>query len=64
MSWIVEEAPNDEVHVLPQADLKPHEYDDCFCSPVTEPVPRQDGSMGWLVTHNSADGREKHEEGG
>ena len=31
------------------------------CGPTTEPVFRVDGSNGWVVTHNSLDGREQAE---
>ena len=53
------------VHVLPIGDLIEHEDqgDDCPCGPTTEPVPAADGSMGWLITHHSLDGREQHEPG-
>lgn len=52
-------------HVFPTRDLVEHdiETDDCVCGPTVEPVPRDDGSMGWVVTHHSLDGREKHEKG-
>ena len=46
------------MHVVPIADLVEHEDDDCVCGPTTEPVPRDDGSFGWVVTHHSLDGRE------
>lgn len=51
------------IHVLPINDLIQHEDegDGCACGPTTEPVPRDDGSMGWLITHHSLDGRECHE---
>lgn len=51
------------VHVLPVADLIEHESgaDDCACGPTIEPVQREDGSMGWLITHHSLDGRERSE---
>jgi hypothetical protein len=51
------------VHVYPVGDLIEHdtETDECICGPVIEPVPDEDGSMGWLITHNSLDGRERHE---
>ena len=51
------------VHVYPIDDMIDHDTDggDCLCGPTTEPVPRDDGSMGWLVVHHSLDGREKHE---
>lgn len=50
-------------HVYPVADLIEHntEGDDCVCGPTIEAVPRDDGSYGWLHTHHSLDGREKHE---
>jgi hypothetical protein len=48
------------VHVLPVNDLIRHEDvgDDCPCGPAIEPVKAADGSVGWLITHNSLDGRE------
>jgi hypothetical protein len=46
------------IHCEPVNDLLAHEDDDCPCLPVVKPVPRQDGSMGWLVVHNAWDGRE------
>lgn len=48
-----------EVHVLPRGDLIEHEAGDgCPCGPRTEPVPGDDGSVGWVVVHHSLDGRE------
>lgn len=51
---------SDTWHVSPIRDLIEHDTDggDCPCGPTTEPVPREDGSMGWLVKHHSLDGRE------
>ena len=52
------------VHVFPVADLVEHDTDSedgCVCGPTIEPVPRDDGSFGWLVVHHSLDGREAHE---
>lgn len=48
------------VRVSPTDDLIEHVTDgvDCPCGPTTEPVMREDGSSGWLVTHHSLDGRE------
>ena len=51
----------DEVHVLPIDDLIDHAVADCICGTTTEPCPRDDGSMGWLITHYSLDGRERLE---
>jgi hypothetical protein len=53
------------VHTLPLGDLIEHENvgDDCPCGPTIEPVPRDDGSFGWLISHHSLDGREAREEG-
>ncbi|WP_160051085.1 hypothetical protein [Nocardiopsis sp. FR26] len=54
------------VHVYPVGDLIEHGTDsteaDCVCGPTTEPVPRDDGSIGWVITHHSLDGREQREE--
>ena len=51
-----------DYHVLPIHDLIVHdETDDCPCGPDTQPVQREDGSVGWVIVHNSLDGREKLE---
>lgn len=41
------------VHVYPLKDIIEHVTDggDCPCGPVTEPVVRGDGSVGWLIKH-------------
>lgn len=51
------------VHVVPVNDLVEHDSSgaDCVCGPTVEPVMRDDGSNGWLITHNSLDGRETEE---
>ena len=50
------------LHVSPVGDLIDHDTDDdCPCGPRTEPVRREDGSMGWVVVHHSLDGRESGE---
>lgn len=51
------------VHVLPVDDLVEHDEtgECCPCGPDTEPVERDDGSIGWLITHHSLDGREHSE---
>jgi hypothetical protein len=52
----------DTAHVVPRGDLIDHDTNDgCPCGPTTEPVKRDDGSVGWVVTHHSIDGREAHE---
>lgn len=55
----------DVLHVAPVNDLVEHDINtteaDCACGPRTEPVKRDDGSMGWLVVHHSLDGRERKE---
>lgn len=50
-------------HVWPDNDLIVHdvESEDCVCGPAFQPVPRADGSVGWLVIHHSLDGREQFE---
>lgn len=46
-------------HVIPLCDLVMHEQsEDCVCGPEVEPVVRPDGSVAWLITHHSLDGRE------
>ena len=52
------------VHVYPLNDVVEHDTDggDCLCGPTTKPVPREDGFIGWLVTHHSLDGRERYED--
>lgn len=48
------------VHVYPTGDLIEHdtESDGCICQPRVEAVRRDDGSIGWVLTHHSLDGRE------
>lgn len=59
--WLCTDIGGGEVHVVPLGDLVEHLPEDCVCGPRTEPVPRDDGSMGWLIVHHSLDGRELHE---
>jgi hypothetical protein len=51
------------VHTYPVNDLIEHDTDgsDCSCGPTTEPVPLDDGTIGWQVIHHSLDGREQTE---
>lgn len=51
---------SDDVHVIPIGDLIEHVDDggDCPRGPTTQPVPREDGSMGWVIVHHALDGRE------
>ena len=52
----------DRVHTMPVNDLIEHiTSEDCTCGPTTEPVKRDDGSIGWLFLHHSLDGREANE---
>jgi hypothetical protein len=52
----------DDLHVHPVNDLIDHELTgECPCGPQARPVERSDGSMGWLMVHNSLDAREKDE---
>ncbi len=39
-------------------ELPGEDFGDCPCGPRVEPVLADDGSMGWLITHHSLDGRE------
>ena len=58
--WVLGQV-GDEVHVLPLWDLIDHKVSDCVCGTTTEPCPREDGSMGWLIVHFSLDGRDRQE---
>lgn len=51
------------IHVLPIGDLIDHDSkgDECVCGPTSQPVKRDDGSVGWLVVHHSLDRREDAE---
>lgn len=52
----------DELHIIPVNDLIDHaETDDCVCGPKTYPGEGPDGAIGWLIAHNSLDGRELDE---
>lgn len=60
--WLSEQQPDDSVHVTPLHDLVTHQADeDCVCGPRVDPVPRDDGSIGWVLVHHSLDGREATE---
>lgn len=52
-----------DVHSFPVGDLIEHDTDggDCPCGPTPEAVKRDDGSVGWLITHHSLDGREQND---
>jgi len=57
---------SDTAHVFPVGDLIEHDTDtteaDCACGPTTRPTTRDDGSIGWVITHHSLDGRERREQ--
>lgn len=60
VSWSIHDASG--VHVVPCDDLIHHALtDECACGPTCEPVPRDDGTFGWVYTHHSLDGREHNE---
>lgn len=60
--WVVIRGDiNNDVHVIPQDDLICHTEEDCACGVAVEPVLRDDGSYGWLISHHSLDGREQNE---
>lgn len=54
---------SDTIHVYPDGDIIDHVTvgDTCMCGPVSEAVPRDDGSYGWMLTHHALDGREFNE---
>ena len=55
----------DILHVWPTQDMIKHDTQDddggCVCGPRTDPVKRDDGSIGWVIVHHSLDGREADE---
>lgn len=60
----VDEGEVDEgvVHVVPRADLVPHQLDDdCVCGPRFELVVNEGGPDGHMHVHHSLDGREAFE---
>ena len=69
---MIDKAPNGDIHVLPERDLREHlETRDCWCRPrlevVTDEIPWIDlppKVLGTIVVHNSVDGRELTEEHG
>ncbi|WP_393075240.1 hypothetical protein [Streptomyces sp. LN704] len=51
-----------DLHVTPIDDVIEHDTSadtECVCGPTDQPVPRDDGSVGWLAIHHSLDGRER-----
>ena len=61
MAWLLN-GTTDDLHVTPIDDIVQHEQsDDCVCMPSPEAIKRDDGSVGWMHTHHSLDGRERHE---
>ncbi|WP_174545597.1 hypothetical protein [Nocardiopsis dassonvillei] len=56
----------DTLHVVPLDDLIEHDSSttdaSCVCGPTTKPIKREDGSVGWVITHSSLDGRELREQ--
>ena len=52
-------------HVWPISDGIEHDIEssdgDCICGPCASPVKCEDGSVGWIYTHHSLDGREASE---
>lgn len=62
----LDDEPDSNVrHVSPMGDEVEHDTSTtepgCICGPQVQPVPRQDGSMGWVIVHHSLDGREQTE---
>lgn len=53
---------DDDFHVYPVNDLVEHDRTgECICGPETQPVERDDGSLGYVIVHHSLDGRELSE---
>jgi hypothetical protein len=48
---------SNEVHVVPETTTADRQHiltDDCWCGTTSQPVKRDDGSMGWVVVHRRA----------
>lgn len=62
-NWLlVEIDERSEVHVIPANDLIRHQVDeDCTCGPAVEAIAGDSGSMGFMYSHASLDGRELRE---
>lgn len=58
--WLVREQDHG-VHVLPLDDHIEHADEECICGPTIEPIKQKGGAVGWVITHHSLDGRERHE---
>lgn len=60
-----DEAKEHTYHIYPLDDLKPHVIDGqpCPCNPLVETISRGGVITGWMITHNSFDGREAYETG-
>jgi len=52
--WRVRESMRGRRHVTPRRDLRVHDAENCWCQPEDD---------GYLIVHNSADGREDYESG-
>lgn len=51
--------PDDDIHIVPENDLREHEIDKrCWCKPTVD-----DTGDSMVVVHNSLDGRELTEPG-
>jgi hypothetical protein len=60
--WFVWQQDDFTVHTVPLDDLIVHAFtDDCPCGPDPMPVPRDDGTQGWIIRHHSLDGRKRYE---
>lgn len=59
--WAYGYGSDGAVHVEPVNDLIDHEVEGCPCGPSTAAVKAEDGSVGWMVSHHSLDGREADE---
>ena len=65
MTWSVWGPEASHMNIVPDDDLMEHPLventDECPCGPRVEPVETDDGSIAWIVTHHSLDGREANE---
>lgn len=61
--WGVYTNDGRHIHIIPLNDSVTHEHtEDCPCGPEIEPVKTDDGTVNYVISHHSLDGREHLEE--
>lgn len=58
---VLRSAVDSTIHVVPVDDLIAHVAVECPCGPTDIPETDEDGTVDWITSHNSLDGREHYE---